>query len=113
MLFRLGQVADSLLIWEAKRVSFDSWATISLALIFGAGYDETWAYLQRSDARHVPELLTKLREYGDLVEYRDLAQLEEVVQRQVKFFHVMCSGSDDIDLDEFSDLDDFQFNLPI
>ena len=50
-LFSLGAVEDALLIWEAKRSSFDAGCGLDIQFLCGAGLPATKAFLARSDTR--------------------------------------------------------------
>jgi len=51
-LFSIGNVEDSLLIWQAKTSSFDSMCGLDVQFLCGAGLDATKAFLADSP---VPE----------------------------------------------------------
>lgn len=45
MLFSIGEVEESLLIWEAKQKNFDTSCYIDVQLLCGAGFNSTIDYL--------------------------------------------------------------------
>jgi len=46
MLFSLGVVEDSLLIWKAKQKNFDTGFYIDVQLLCGAGFEQTMEFLK-------------------------------------------------------------------
>ncbi|MNC26908.1 hypothetical protein D3C75_750600 [compost metagenome] len=57
MLFCMGNVEDTQLIWQAKRKNQDTGSYIDVQLLCGAGYEETISYLdQQDDALALAEL---------------------------------------------------------
>ena len=68
LLFSLGCVEDSLLIWAAKRSNFDAGCGLDIQFLCGAGLPATKAFLARSDASVAAEALrylTKCEATGD------------------------------------------------
>jgi hypothetical protein len=59
-LFSLGRVEDSLLIYKAKRSSFDAACYLDIQLICGAGFDETKDFLARQNTPRAIEALDYL-----------------------------------------------------
>lgn len=45
MMFSIGAVEDSLIIWKAKQKNFDTSCYIDVQLLCGAGFDNTMDYL--------------------------------------------------------------------
>jgi hypothetical protein len=45
LLYKIGNVEDAPLLWEAKTVNFDTFCGLDIQLLVGAGVDETLAYL--------------------------------------------------------------------
>ena len=46
LLYKIGNVEDAPLLWEAKTVNFDTVCGLDIQLLVGAGVDETIAYLR-------------------------------------------------------------------
>ena len=46
VLFAAGNLEDSLLVWRAKKASFDAGCSIDVQLLCGAGFDATLRYLR-------------------------------------------------------------------
>jgi hypothetical protein len=67
-LFSIGEVEDSLLIWNAKQSSFDACFTVDIQTICGAGLAKTKEYLaQLTDisAKEALEYLIECEQSGD------------------------------------------------
>jgi hypothetical protein len=62
LLFAAGTVEDSLLIWLAKRASFDAGCSVDVQLICGAGFDVTVQYLRGIDTDDAREALAYILE---------------------------------------------------
>ncbi|MGF6355896.1 hypothetical protein ABIE27_003811 [Paenibacillus sp. 4624] len=62
MLFALGSVEDTELIWEAKRKNQDTGSYIDVQLLCGAGFEETIAYLEKKGGEQAHEQLLYLRQ---------------------------------------------------
>jgi hypothetical protein len=65
---RHGQVEDSLKIWEAKRVDFDTFCGVDIQLVPFAGVDKTIAFLQTQaddEAKKALEYVLGCAESGD------------------------------------------------
>lgn len=63
-----GQVEDSLKVWEAKRIDFDTYCGVDIQLVPFAGVDQTIAYLQTqsgSDAKDALEYVSSCAKSGD------------------------------------------------
>jgi hypothetical protein len=61
-------VADVLLLWEAKTIDFDSYASLDIQLLVFCGVGETLAFLRRqlgSAAAHAVEFIEECRQAGD------------------------------------------------
>lgn len=66
-----GQVADSLKIWEAKRVDFDSYCGVDIQLVVFTGVDQTIAFLEKqpdSEAKKALEYVIACSKSGDFDE---------------------------------------------
>lgn len=46
LLFKIGNVEDSVLLWQVKTLDFDTYAGLDTQMLVGAGIDETIAYLK-------------------------------------------------------------------
>ncbi|CAM2977609.1 hypothetical protein HP548_31275 [Paenibacillus taichungensis] len=62
MLFCIGNVEDTVLIWQAKRKNQDTGSYIDVQLLCGAGYEKTVTYLEQKDGDQVREQLNYLRQ---------------------------------------------------
>ncbi|WP_340401136.1 hypothetical protein [Paenibacillus sp. FSL H8-0079] len=62
MLFCIGNVEDTTLIWQAKRKNQDAGSYIDVQLLCGAGYDQTLFYLEKIDGEQAHEELLYLRQ---------------------------------------------------
>ncbi len=61
MLFCIGNVEDTTLIWQAKQKNQDTSSYIDVQLLCGAGYEETLFYLEKMDGEQAQEELLYLR----------------------------------------------------
>jgi len=61
-LFSQGEVEDCLLIWEAKRSSFDLYSYLDVELMCGAGLEATKNYLETCVAPEAAAALAYIRE---------------------------------------------------
>ncbi|MGP3786836.1 hypothetical protein [Paenibacillus sp. 1A_MP2] len=62
MLFCIGNVEDTGLIWQAKRKNQDTGSYIDVQLLCGAGYEKTVTYLEQKDGDQAVEQLNYLRQ---------------------------------------------------
>ncbi|MGN7411663.1 hypothetical protein [Paenibacillus sp. SAF-068] len=62
MLFCIGNVEDTGLIWQAKRMNQDTSSYIDVQLLCGAGYEETLFYLEKMDGEQANKELLYLRQ---------------------------------------------------
>ncbi|WP_434752224.1 hypothetical protein [Paenibacillus amylolyticus] len=71
MLFAIGSVEDTELIWQAKRKNQDAGSYIDVQLLCGAGFEETTVYLAKKGGEQANEQLLYLRqcEPYDFVEF--------------------------------------------
>ncbi|MCU6792108.1 hypothetical protein OB236_08210 [Paenibacillus sp. WQ 127069] len=60
LLFILGHVEDTLLIWSAKRKNFDAGNYIDVQLLCGAGLEETKRHLKSANTLHAIDQLKYL-----------------------------------------------------
>lgn len=83
-LFSLGQLEDTRLIWQAKRLSMDSFVMIDVQLLCGAGLEQTKLYLLDIDEEATAELayLEKCESAGDFEEFS-----KEVWMKQAKLYY--------------------------
>ena len=68
LLFRLGHVEDSLAIWRAKAINFDTHCGVDVQLLVGAGVQETLDWLRRQgsqDAQHAVSWIEGCTATGD------------------------------------------------
>ena len=66
MLFCIGYVEDSILIWEAKRINFDVGCMIDMDFIFGAGIEETFNFIKgNKELQKMGEFLEGYRQNYD------------------------------------------------
>lgn len=61
-LFSIGNVEDSMLIWQAKSDSFDLMCGLDVQFLCGAGVDDTREYLRSQDSESAAEALKCLEE---------------------------------------------------
>jgi hypothetical protein len=61
MLFCIGNVEDTVLIWQAKRKNQDTGSYIDVQLLCGAGYEKTVTYLEQKHEESAGEQLNYLR----------------------------------------------------
>lgn len=71
MLFAIGNVEDTELIWQAKRKNQDTGSYIDVQLLCGAGVEETIVYLKKKggEQAHDQVLYLKMREPYDFVDF--------------------------------------------
>lgn len=68
MLFKLGHVEDSILLWRAKGTNFDSFCGVDVQLLAGGGLEETISWLKGTgdpEAAEAAEYLEGCRATGD------------------------------------------------
>ena len=68
LLFKIANVEDSFLIWQAKEANFDTFCGLDIQLTVGAGVDETIAYLKglsNESASAAATYIEECRETGD------------------------------------------------
>ncbi|GKV54480.1 hypothetical protein NCCP2222_04270 [Sporosarcina sp. NCCP-2222] len=65
MLFSIGAVEDSLLIWEAKQKNFDTSCYIDVQLLCGAEYDATLDYLLTAASEEAVETMDYLMNHEE------------------------------------------------
>ncbi|MGE3802532.1 MAG: hypothetical protein AB7H80_16060 [Candidatus Kapaibacterium sp.] len=79
-LFSLGNVEDILLIWEAKRSSFDAACSLDIHFICGAGLAATREYLANSSAPSASAALEYLTECVEAGNFADWIPTETIEQ---------------------------------
>lgn len=60
LLFSIGHVEDSLIIWQAKSLTMDLGCSIEVQLLCGAGVEATRDYLSTSPDKQAPQALDHL-----------------------------------------------------
>jgi hypothetical protein len=79
-LFSLGLADDSLLIWDAKRSSFDAGCGLDVQFLCGAGLSATREFLAKSSAPTAAaalEYLGKCEQAGDFDDWRPESSVEQ------------------------------------
>jgi len=61
MLFAIGYVEDTQLIWQAKRKKQDTGSYVDVQLLCGAGFEDTITYLEQWGGQQAEEQLQYLR----------------------------------------------------
>lgn len=72
LLFSIGDVRDSLLVWKAKSKDFDAGAYIDIQLLCGAGLQQTKSFLEDEntiDSKKALEYLVKTETTGDFEDF--------------------------------------------
>ena len=77
LLYRLGHVEDSLLIWKAKSTNFDTGSGIDIQLIVGAGLERTIAYLREQNSQEAEDAVSYLEECVESGDFKNLAGWQE------------------------------------
>lgn len=77
MLFCIGNVEDTGLIWQAKRKNQDTGSYIDVQHLCGAGYEKTVTYLEEKDGGQAGEQLNYLRRC-ELYDFVDFSKEERV-----------------------------------
>ena len=75
------QVEDSLAIWNAKRIDFDSYCYVDIQLVVFAGIDKTLNYLEGSDKEDSTEAIEYIKgchEAGDFDELEDYFSMKKL-----------------------------------
>jgi hypothetical protein len=71
-LFGMGNVEDSLLIWQAKTITFDTFCGLDIQFLCGAGLETTKVFLQASSdlrASDALEYLLECETTGDFLDW--------------------------------------------
>jgi hypothetical protein len=80
LLFLLGQLEDVELLWQAKRASFDTWGTLDMQLLVGAGVSSTLASLHSIKQEWAEEARTYLEKSQQAGFFRDLESYRNAKQ---------------------------------
>lgn len=89
LLFAAGRVEDSLVVWRAKRASFDAGCSIDVQLLCGAGFDATLRYLQGlddDDAREAYAYILRCDAAGDRGPRRAIGRLASVLPDYRRYY---------------------------
>ncbi|OAX50218.1 hypothetical protein [Paenibacillus sp. AD87] len=86
LLFCIGNVEDTGLIWQAKRKNQDTGSYIDVQLLCGAGYEKTVTYLEQNLKDSAGEQLNYLRQC-ELYDFIDFSK-EEWVSTYKKYYEV-------------------------
>ncbi|MFX3647828.1 MAG: hypothetical protein ACE3K2_28480 [Paenibacillus sp.] len=78
MLFCIGNVEDTGLIWQAKQMNQDTSSYIDVQLLCGAGYEETLFYLEKRDGEQAHKELLYLRQC-EPYDFVDFSKVEWVL----------------------------------
>ncbi|MFK0522090.1 hypothetical protein ACINKY_07730 [Paenibacillus illinoisensis] len=79
MLFAIGQVEDTQLIWQAKRKNQDTRSYVDVQLLCGAGFEETIIYLEQLGEQQAEEQLQYLKQC-ELYDFVDFSKEEWIAQ---------------------------------
>lgn len=82
----LGQLEDTRLIWQAKRLSMDSFFMIDVQLLCGAGLEATQLYLLEMDEEEAVAELAYLEKCEAAGDFEDFSK--EVWMKQAKLYYV-------------------------
>ena len=85
MLFSIGVVEDSLLIWRAKSCCFDTMCGIDVQFLCGAGLSATEAFLEASATGDAKEALTYLRECTQSGDFDEFSVSQTVVYARLYY----------------------------
>lgn len=85
-LFSLGQLEDTRLIWQAKRLSMDSFVMIDVQLLCGAGLEQTKLYLLDIDEEEAIAELAYLEKCESAGDFEDFSKEEWI--EQAKLYYV-------------------------
>jgi hypothetical protein len=89
-LFNVGLVQDALLVWRAKRSSFDAMCSIDVQLLCGAGLPETRAFLMLGDSDEARGALRYLDECIAAGEFEEFS-----VARRASFHSAYYAAGDE------------------
>jgi hypothetical protein len=84
-LFSIGNVEDSLLIWEAKSCCFDTMLGIDVQFLFGAGLERTKSYLTDIDTEkslYALEYISKCN--SDFIDF----SVENIIEQTKVFYNI-------------------------
>lgn len=77
LLYRLGYVEDSLLIWKAKSTNFDTGCGVDIQLLVGAGIERTIAYLKKQNSQEAKDAVQYIAEGVESGDFKNLAGWQE------------------------------------
>ncbi|MGG3280987.1 hypothetical protein [Paenibacillus solani] len=86
MLFSIGEVEDSLIIWEAKQKNFDTSCYIDVQLLFGAGYDNTINYLMTIASKEANQETNHLKKRKD-TDFANFSK-SEIINNYKKYYGI-------------------------
>lgn len=81
LLYKLGQVEDSLLLWRAKNTNFDTLCGIDVQLLVGAGVEQTLAFLRTQDTEEAQAAIEYIEECVETGDFKDLDGYRAYVER--------------------------------
>lgn len=84
-LFSLGQIEDTRLIWQAKRLSMDSFVMIDVQLLCGAGLEQTKLYLLDIDEEEATAELAYLEKCESAGDFEDFSKEEWIEQAKLYY----------------------------
>lgn len=87
MLFSIGAVEDSLIIWEAKQKKFDTSCYIDVQLLCGAGFDNTMDYLMTIANEEVSQEISYLRKCKDTTDFANFSK-REMINNYKKYYGI-------------------------
>ena len=67
-----GHIEDSLLIWQAKTVDFDSYAYVDIQLVVFAGVDKTLKYFETLKTQESSKAIEYIKGCSDAGDFNDL-----------------------------------------
>ena len=77
LLFKIANVEDSLLIWQAKESNFDTFCGLDIQLTVGAGIDETITYLKSLSDESALAAATYIEECRNAGDFKNLDKYAE------------------------------------
>jgi hypothetical protein len=87
LLFILGYVEDTLLIWEAKRKNFEAGIYIEVQLLCGAGLEQTKRYLQKVNTLNASDQLKYLEKSEIKNDFVDFTR-ESVIKFYKRYYGI-------------------------
>jgi hypothetical protein len=89
ILFELGQPEDALLIWEAKRATWDTDCSIPIGLLVGAGVDRTLHYWRSQSSPEANDFIKFVTEAAYAGEFGEIQELRSEMKG---WLHELASG---------------------